>query len=60
MLTLGFMPFFTFALGTWQVERLKWKINLIDELEEKLEREPMVLPPRIKCGIVRSDSRIPH
>jgi hypothetical protein len=53
MLTLGFMPFFTFALGTWQVDRLKWKVNLIDELEEKLRREPMVLPPRIKCETVR-------
>lgn len=48
MVLLGIMPFFTFGLGTWQVERLKWKINLIDELNEKLEREPMFLPRRIK------------
>lgn len=48
MVLLGIMPFFTFGLGTWQVERLKWKIDLIDELNEKLEREPMFLPRRIK------------
>lgn len=51
MVTLAFMPFFTFALGTWQVDRLKWKVNLIDELEEKLRREPMVLPPQIKYAV---------
>lgn len=48
MVLVGIMPFFTFALGTWQVQRLKWKVNLIDELEEKLRREPLVLPPKIK------------
>ncbi|KAJ8522036.1 hypothetical protein ONZ45_g1357 [Pleurotus djamor] len=42
------MPFFTFALGTWQLKRLKWKVNLIDELEEKLHLEPLTLPKRIK------------
>jgi len=52
MITLGFMPFFTFALGSWQVDRLKWKVNLIDELEEKLRREPMVLPPRINVSVL--------
>jgi surfeit locus 1 family protein len=48
MILLGIIPIFTFALGTWQVERLKWKVNLIDELQEKLSRDPMVLPRRIK------------
>jgi surfeit locus 1 family protein len=41
-------PIATFALGTWQVKRLKWKVNLIDELNDKLSREPMRLPRRIK------------
>jgi len=49
MALVGIMPFFTFALGTWQVQRLKWKVNIIDELEEKLRREPLMLPPKIKC-----------
>jgi surfeit locus 1 family protein len=48
MILLGIVPIFTFALGTWQVERLKWKINLIDELQEKLAREPMLLPGKLK------------
>lgn len=50
LLILGFVPVFTFALGTWQIQRLKWKVNLIDELQEKLQRAPMLLPGRIECG----------
>lgn len=50
MLLVGIIPFFTFALGTWQVQRLQWKVNLIDEVREKMEREPITLPKRIKCG----------
>lgn len=49
ILLLGFIPIFTFALGTWQLQRLQWKISLIDELEEKLERDPIRLPRRVKC-----------
>jgi surfeit locus 1 family protein len=48
MILVGVMPIFTFALGTWQLQRLRWKINLIDELEEKLELEPLMLPPKVK------------
>ncbi|KAG8905688.1 surf-like protein [Tulasnella sp. 403] len=43
-LLLGFMPIFTFGLGTWQVQRLQWKLGLIKELEEQLDKEPMELP----------------
>lgn len=50
MLLVGIIPFFTFALGTWQVQRLQWKINLIDEVREKMEREPITLPNRVKYG----------
>ena len=49
VLLLGFMPIFTFTLGTWQLQRLQWKVNLIDELQEKLEREPIALPGQVKC-----------
>ncbi|KAF9245760.1 SURF1 family-domain-containing protein, partial [Melanogaster broomeanus] len=52
ILALGFIPIFTFALGTWQLQRLQWKINLIDELEEKLERDPIVLPKRINVAVI--------
>lgn len=48
MVLVGLIPIFTFGLGTWQVQRLKWKVALIDDLEEKLEREPMPLPPHVK------------
>ncbi len=48
MVLIGFIPIFTFALGTWQLGRLKWKVNLIDELEEKLQLPPLELPKRIK------------
>jgi len=52
MVLVGFIPIFTFALGTWQVQRLKWKVALIDELEEKLQREPMTLPKRINLNAI--------
>ncbi|ORY84864.1 SURF1 family-domain-containing protein [Protomyces lactucae-debilis] len=32
------MPITAFALGTWQVQRRQWKLDLIDEVEEKLRR----------------------
>ncbi|KAF9225418.1 SURF1-domain-containing protein [Gyrodon lividus] len=52
ILVLGFIPIFTFALGTWQLQRLQWKINLIDELEEKLQRDPILLPKRINVAVI--------
>jgi len=52
MVLLGIMPIFTFALGTWQLKRLKWKINLIDELEEKLHSQPLQLPPSINLAVI--------
>ncbi len=50
MMLVGTIPFLTFALGTWQLQRLKWKINLIDELEEKLQLRPVPLPPKVKSA----------
>ncbi|KAG2367761.1 SURF1 family-domain-containing protein [Suillus spraguei] len=49
---LGFIPVFTFALGTWQMQRLQWKVALIDELQEKLHREPILLPKRVNLSVV--------
>ena len=43
-----FVPFFTFSLGIWQVKRLRWKLDLIDEIQGNIEREPMILPPNVK------------
>lgn len=52
MVLIGIIPFFTFALGTWQLKRLKWKVNLIDELEEKLQLQPISLPRKINLSVI--------
>lgn len=38
------IPAVTFALGTWQVQRRKWKLQLIEELSRKTEMPPVDLP----------------
>jgi surfeit locus 1 family protein len=48
MLLVGFVPVFCAALGAWQVARLQWKVGLIDNLQEKLEREPLSLPSHVE------------
>ena len=48
LIGLGLIPILTFALGTWQVQRLKWKVDLIDKLSEKLQQEPIPLPRKVK------------
>jgi len=48
LVALGLIPVLTFALGTWQVQRLKWKVDLIDQLSEKLQRDPIPLPSKVK------------
>ncbi|KAF8641180.1 hypothetical protein AX17_000815 [Amanita inopinata Kibby_2008] len=52
MILVGVIPFFTFGLGTWQLQRLKWKVNLIDELEEKLQLQPLSLPPKVNLSVI--------
>lgn len=37
-------PIITFAMGTWQVKRLKWKNKLIAECEDRLTYKPIPLP----------------
>lgn len=44
---------FTFGLGVWQIKRLGWKLNLIEELEWKLKKEPISLPRNIKWVVER-------
>ena len=48
LIGLCLIPLFTFALGTWQVQRLKWKVDLIDKLSEQLQQEPIPLPNKVK------------
>lgn len=52
MAVVGIIPFFTFGLGTWQLKRLKWKIDLIDELEEKLQLPPLNFPSKINLSVI--------
>uniref|UniRef100_A0A0H5GAB2 SURF1-like protein n=1 Tax=Leucosporidium scottii TaxID=5278 RepID=A0A0H5GAB2_9BASI len=49
---LGLMPIFTFGLGTWQIQRLKWKLDMIEQLENKLHKEPVRLPANIDPAAV--------
>lgn len=48
---MGVMPIAAFVLGTWQVGRLQWKLDIIKELEEKLSRDPLPLPNHVKSVI---------
>ncbi|EZA51578.1 Surfeit locus protein [Ooceraea biroi] len=38
------IPVGAFALGTWQVQRRKWKLDLIDTLKKRTSAEPIDLP----------------
>ncbi|CAO3638615.1 unnamed protein product [Cunninghamella blakesleeana] len=41
------IPFLTFGLGTWQVQQLRWKVKLIEKLEERMYLPAIPLPRRI-------------
>lgn len=45
--TLALIPLTAFCLGSWQVQRLEWKTQLIAKFEDRLIRPPLPLPPRI-------------
>src|SRR4051794_9384886 len=47
-LLLMTVPFITFGLGTWQVQRLRWKTDLISRLEERISKDPIPLPKRLR------------
>ncbi|KAF2397439.1 SURF1-domain-containing protein [Trichodelitschia bisporula] len=47
LIILALIPITAFALGTWQVQRLTWKTELIARYEDRLTRDPLPLPPRI-------------
>ncbi|KAK6087870.1 SURF1 family protein [Seiridium cupressi] len=44
---LALIPVTAFLLGSWQVQRLGWKTELIARFEDRLVRTPLPLPPRI-------------
>ncbi|KAK8016287.1 SURF1 family protein [Apiospora rasikravindrae] len=47
LIVLAIIPVTAFLLGSWQVQRLGWKTDLIAKFEDRLVREPLPLPPRI-------------
>ncbi|GJN89614.1 hypothetical protein Rhopal_002601-T1 [Rhodotorula paludigena] len=46
------MPLFTLGLGIWQVKRLQWKVDLIEQLDKKLHQDPVRLPARIDTAAI--------
>ena len=52
IILLALMPLTAFALGTWQVQRLGWKTDLIAKYEDRLTRDPLPLPPRVDAEVV--------
>ncbi|XP_071628773.1 surfeit locus protein 1 isoform X3 [Temnothorax longispinosus] len=38
------IPIATFALGTWQIKRWRWKLDLIENLKQRTSAEPIDLP----------------
>ncbi|KAM7183441.1 putative COX1 assembly protein Shy1 [Rhypophila sp. PSN 637] len=47
LIILAIIPVTAFFLGCWQVQRLKWKTDLIAKCEDRIVREPLPLPPRV-------------
>ncbi|KAJ2383937.1 surf-like protein, partial [Coemansia sp. RSA 2559] len=41
------IPLIAFGLGTWQVQRLKWKLALLDEVNDRMHRRPIAFPLRV-------------
>ncbi|OJJ00642.1 hypothetical protein ASPVEDRAFT_40182 [Aspergillus versicolor CBS 583.65] len=52
LIILALIPIISFALGTWQIQRLDWKTKLIAKYEDRLVREPLPLPPRVDPSVV--------
>ncbi|KAK4192590.1 cytochrome oxidase assembly protein shy1 [Podospora australis] len=47
LIILAIIPVTAFFLGTWQVQRLKWKTELLAKCEDRIVKPPLPLPPRI-------------
>ncbi|KAI1092915.1 SURF1-domain-containing protein [Rostrohypoxylon terebratum] len=47
LIILAIIPVTAFLLGTWQVQRLGWKTELIAKFEDRIVRPPLPLPPRV-------------
>ncbi|KAI0857304.1 SURF1 family-domain-containing protein [Xylaria cubensis] len=47
LIILALIPITALALGTWQVQRLGWKTELVARFEDRLVQPPLPLPPRV-------------
>ncbi|KAI1460098.1 SURF1-domain-containing protein [Annulohypoxylon moriforme] len=47
LIILAIIPVTAFLLGTWQVQRLGWKTELIAKFEDRIVRPPLPLPSRV-------------
>ncbi|OTA87543.1 hypothetical protein M434DRAFT_399445 [Hypoxylon sp. CO27-5] len=52
LIILAVIPVTAFLLGTWQVQRLGWKTELIAKFEDRIVREPLPLPPRVDADAI--------
>ncbi|GAB7345982.1 hypothetical protein MBLNU457_4203t2 [Dothideomycetes sp. NU457] len=53
IIVLAVIPITAFALGSWQVQRLGWKTELIARFEDRLVRDPLPLPPQINQDSIK-------
>lgn len=51
---LVLMPIVSFGLGTWQVQRLRWKTDLISQAEDRLSLPPLPLPGTLNAEVASS------
>ncbi|KAI5450573.1 surf-like protein [Naganishia albida] len=47
---LCFVPVLTGFLGVWQLQRLKWKLQLIEDVDTAMAKDPMILPNDINTS----------
>jgi surfeit locus 1 family protein len=57
--TLICLPLFALlvGLGVWQLERLRWKLNLIAEIERSMQAPAISLDRALKLGVARAQYR---
>jgi surfeit locus 1 family protein len=52
---LLFLAVIFLALGTWQVQRLFWKLDLIERVDARIHAEPVPTPPRAEWDTVSAE-----
>jgi surfeit locus 1 family protein len=52
---LLFLAVIFLALGTWQVQRLFWKLDLIERVDARIHADPVPTPPRSEWNTVSAE-----